>query len=77
VYLAKLLPEKNNDSNGFFWYNKILQAIKRYVKLGYDVDSGDDIESAIKDIAGIHVSNLNPNRNNGKLKQVVAVNLRI
>ena len=33
---------------------KILQAIKRYVKL--------DIESAIKDIAGIYVSNLNPNQ---------------
>ena len=59
-----------------FWY-KISQAIKRYVKLGYDVDCGDDIESAIKDIAGVHVSNLNPNRDNGKLKQVVAVNLRI
>lgn len=56
---------------------KISQAIKRYVKLGYDVDCGNDIESAIKDIAGVHVSNLNPNRDNGKLKQAVAVNLRI
>ena len=56
---------------------KISQAIKRYVKLGYDVDCGNNIESAIKDIAGIHVSNLNPNRDNGKLKQAVTINLKI
>ena len=48
--------------------NKVSQAIKRYVKLGYDVDSGDDIESAVKDIAGIRVAHLTPNRNNGKMK---------
>ncbi|RHZ83505.1 hypothetical protein Glove_91g130 [Diversispora epigaea] len=29
----------------------ISQAIKRYIKLGYDINSGDDIESAIKNIA--------------------------
>jgi len=50
------------------WYNKVSQAIKRYIKLGYDVDCGNDIESAVKDIAGVQVANLNPNRNNGKVK---------
>ncbi|CAB4442280.1 unnamed protein product [Rhizophagus irregularis] len=40
--------------------------MKRYVKLGYDVISGDDIELAVKGIAGVRVSNLNPNRNNDK-----------
>ena len=68
MYLIRLLPEKINDSNGFFWYKKISQAIKRYVKLGCDVNCGDDIELAVKDIAGVRVSNLNPNRNNGKIK---------
>lgn len=47
--------------------NKISQAMKRYVKLGYDVISEDDIELAVKGIAGVQVSNLNSNRDNGKL----------
>uniref|UniRef100_U9T958 Uncharacterized protein n=1 Tax=Rhizophagus irregularis (strain DAOM 181602 / DAOM 197198 / MUCL 43194) TaxID=747089 RepID=U9T958_RHIID len=46
---------------------QVSQAIKRYIKLGYDVNSGDDIELAVKGIAGVRVSNLNPNRDNGKL----------
>ncbi|RHZ51174.1 hypothetical protein Glove_482g8 [Diversispora epigaea] len=47
---------------------QISQAIKRYIKLGYDINSGDDIESAIKNIAGTRVANLNPNRDNDKAK---------
>ncbi|CAB4396432.1 unnamed protein product [Rhizophagus irregularis] len=46
----------------------ISQAIKRYVKLGYDVNGGNDIEFAIKDIVGAHIANLNPNRDNDKAK---------
>ncbi|PKC01089.1 hypothetical protein RhiirA5_402971 [Rhizophagus irregularis] len=34
---------------------RIAQAIKWYVKLGFEVKSGDDIENAIKDIAGTRV----------------------
>ncbi|CAB5200840.1 unnamed protein product [Rhizophagus irregularis] len=34
---------------------QIAQAIKWYVKLGFEVKSGDDIENAIKDIAGTRV----------------------
>ncbi|CAG8579903.1 37593_t:CDS:2 [Gigaspora margarita] len=45
---------------------KISQAIKRYIKLEYDVNVGDNIELAIKDIADTKVANLNPNRDNGK-----------
>ncbi|UZO02225.1 uncharacterized protein OCT59_020715 [Rhizophagus irregularis] len=47
---------------------QVSQAMKRYVKLGYDVISGDDIELAVKGIAGVQVSNLNPNRDNDKAK---------
>ncbi|RHZ62731.1 hypothetical protein Glove_335g14 [Diversispora epigaea] len=32
-------------------HTQISQAIKRYIKLGYDINSGDDIESAIKNMA--------------------------
>ena len=39
--------------------------MKRYVKLGSNIESGDDIEEAIKHIAGTHVANLEPNRSNG------------
>ncbi|RIB10808.1 hypothetical protein C2G38_2205186 [Gigaspora rosea] len=41
---------------------QISQAIKRYVKLGFSLDSGNDIENAIKDIAGTYVSNITPDR---------------
>ncbi|CAG8809871.1 8913_t:CDS:2, partial [Cetraspora pellucida] len=37
--------------------------LKRYVKFGYDINSGEDIEEAIKDLAGTHVAYLEPNRN--------------
>ncbi|CAB4376556.1 unnamed protein product [Rhizophagus irregularis] len=46
----------------------ISQAIKRHVKLGFTIESGDDIEAAIHDIAGTKVANLLPNRNQGKEK---------
>ncbi|CAB4375882.1 unnamed protein product [Rhizophagus irregularis] len=46
----------------------ISQAIKRHVKLGCIIESGDDIEAAIHDIAGTKVANLLPNRNQGKEK---------
>ncbi|CAB4410646.1 unnamed protein product [Rhizophagus irregularis] len=48
--------------------NQISQAIKRHVKLGCTIESGDDIEAAIYDIAGTKVANLLPNRNQGKEK---------
>ncbi|CAB5100617.1 hypothetical protein GLOIN_2v1846636 [Rhizophagus irregularis DAOM 181602=DAOM 197198] len=41
---------------------QITHAIKRYVKLGYEIASGKDIEMAIKDLSGTHVANLQPNR---------------
>ncbi|CAB4492176.1 unnamed protein product [Rhizophagus irregularis] len=47
---------------------QISQAIKRHVKLGCTIESGDDIEAAIHDIAGTKVANLLPNRNQGKEK---------
>ncbi|RHZ51763.1 hypothetical protein Glove_470g7 [Diversispora epigaea] len=60
------------------WYNIIprkwvfleadFTSYKRYIKLGYNINSGDDIESAIKNIAGTRVANLNPNRDNDKAK---------
>ncbi|RIB06517.1 hypothetical protein C2G38_2216835 [Gigaspora rosea] len=42
---------------------QITYAIKRYVKFDHDIDSGEDIERAIKDIARTHVAHLEPNRN--------------
>ncbi|CAB5350103.1 unnamed protein product [Rhizophagus irregularis] len=41
---------------------QITHAIKRYVKLGYDITSGENIEDAIKDLAGTHVAHIQPNR---------------
>jgi hypothetical protein len=44
---------------------KITHAIKRYVKLGYDITSGEKIEDAMKDLAGTHVAHIQPNRSQG------------
>ncbi|CAG8728279.1 4204_t:CDS:1, partial [Dentiscutata heterogama] len=44
----------------FFW---ITHAIKRYVKFGHDIDSGENIERVIKNIAGMHIAYLEPNIN--------------
>ena len=41
--------------------SKITHAIKRYVKLSYEITSGEDIEMAIKDLSGTHVTNLQLN----------------
>ena len=50
-----------------FNFYQISQAIKRHVKLGGTIESGNDIETAIHDIAGTKVANLQPNRNQGIL----------
>lgn len=44
---------------------QISHAITRYVRLGFDVTAGHDIENAIKGIKGTSVVNLNPNRDRG------------
>ncbi|CAB4401384.1 unnamed protein product [Rhizophagus irregularis] len=40
---------------------QITHAIKRYVKLEYDITSGENIEDAIKDLVGTHVAHIQPN----------------
>ena len=44
---------------------KITHAIKRYVKLGYNITSGENIEHVIKGLAGIYIANIQPNRFQG------------
>ncbi|CAG8462290.1 9350_t:CDS:2 [Gigaspora rosea] len=39
----------------------ILHAIKRYIKLELNIESGEDITSAIENIAGTLVASLIPN----------------
>ncbi|GBB84692.1 hypothetical protein RclHR1_11280002 [Rhizophagus clarus] len=56
------------DANNRSIERLISQIIKRYVKLGCTIKSGDDIEAAIHDIAGTKVANLLPNRNQEKEK---------
>ncbi len=40
-------------------------AINRHVKFGFTIESGEDIEIAIKNTAGTHIANLEPNRMKG------------
>ncbi|RHZ86975.1 hypothetical protein Glove_41g97 [Diversispora epigaea] len=44
---------------------QISHAINRYVRLGFDIQTGQDIENAIKGIRGTSVAHLQPNRDRG------------
>ncbi|RIB14445.1 hypothetical protein C2G38_2040185 [Gigaspora rosea] len=48
---------------------QISHAINRYVKLGFNLSQGTDIESAIKGISGTQVAHLEPNRTKGTSKK--------
>lgn len=54
---------------------QIAHAIKRYVRLGFDVTEGEDIENAVKDLCGTSISQMDPNRekNKGKIKTFVGI----
>ncbi|GBB93180.1 hypothetical protein RclHR1_21260001 [Rhizophagus clarus] len=58
------------------WYNVkvnkwISQSIRRRVKLGFEIRNGENIQEAIEDIAGIRVTHLEPDRDNGnKVKTI-------
>jgi len=39
--------------------------MKRYVRLGYEIAEGQDIENAIQNLAGTHIAHLEPNRETG------------
>ncbi|CAB4401285.1 unnamed protein product [Rhizophagus irregularis] len=41
-----------------------MHAIKRYLRIGCDLSSGDDIAQAAKGLSGTSLANLEPNRNN-------------
>uniref|UniRef100_U9TB68 Uncharacterized protein n=1 Tax=Rhizophagus irregularis (strain DAOM 181602 / DAOM 197198 / MUCL 43194) TaxID=747089 RepID=U9TB68_RHIID len=63
-YLRKDFDKKLqiDDMGNAIHVSCITHAIKRYVKLGYDITSGENIEDAIKDLAGTHVAHIQPNR---------------
>ncbi|RHZ50567.1 hypothetical protein Glove_495g38 [Diversispora epigaea] len=42
----------------------ITHTIKRYLRIGYDISSGEDIVQAAKGLLGTSLANLEPNRNN-------------
>ncbi len=54
---------------------KIAHAIKRYVRIGFEIQEGSDIENLIKDLRGISIGELNPNRKNSskKIKSLVRI----
>ena len=49
----------------FLFIYKITHAINRYIKLEYDITSGENIEDAIKDLADTHVAHIQPDRSQG------------
>ncbi|RIB28258.1 hypothetical protein C2G38_2158360 [Gigaspora rosea] len=53
---------------------QISHAINRYVRLGFDISEGQDIENAIQNIRGTSVANLKPNRDRGSEKNSLPSN---
>jgi hypothetical protein len=51
-----------------FFCKKIAHAIKRYIRIGCELTSGNDIEKAIEGLSGTSVAQIEPDRdkNNGK-----------
>src|SRR5436189_5985417 len=45
-----------------FFGKKIAHAIKRYVRIGCELTSGNDIEKAIEGLSGTSVAQIEPNR---------------
>ncbi|RHZ51818.1 hypothetical protein Glove_469g42 [Diversispora epigaea] len=45
-------------------------SIKRYIKIGGEIQEGNDITLAIQDVAGTSVAHIEPNRNRGKTKSM-------
>ncbi|RHZ85233.1 hypothetical protein Glove_69g36 [Diversispora epigaea] len=46
---------------------QITHAIKRYVKLGFDITSGENIKDAIKDLVGTYVAHIQPDRSQNQV----------
>uniref|UniRef100_U9TUU4 Integrase catalytic domain-containing protein n=1 Tax=Rhizophagus irregularis (strain DAOM 181602 / DAOM 197198 / MUCL 43194) TaxID=747089 RepID=U9TUU4_RHIID len=54
---------------------QIMHAIKRYVRIGFEIREGSDIENSIKDLYSISVGEINPNREktDKKIKSLVGI----
>ncbi|UZO14704.1 uncharacterized protein OCT59_006153 [Rhizophagus irregularis] len=66
-----LFLEAGEAKTAIDWLPPCLQishAIKRWVKIGHEIEEGEDIENAIKDLSGTHVSHLEPDRDKEKGK---------
>ncbi|PKC65816.1 hypothetical protein RhiirA1_460530 [Rhizophagus irregularis] len=55
---------------------QIAHAIKRYVRIGFEIREGSDIENSIKDLYSISVGEINPNHEKTD-KKIKSLRLRI
>ncbi|PKY24027.1 hypothetical protein RhiirB3_507443 [Rhizophagus irregularis] len=59
-------------SHWYDWYGvEIAHAIKRYVRIGCELTSGQDIERAIEELSGTSVAQIEPNRNKNNENMVL------
>ncbi|GBB83749.1 hypothetical protein RclHR1_10420001 [Rhizophagus clarus] len=72
----RINPKKARETKDK-WFRKrgltlhtITHVIKYYVKLGYKIASGEDIEMAIKGLSGTHIANLQPNREQETITEI-------
>ncbi|CAG8551366.1 2642_t:CDS:2, partial [Scutellospora calospora] len=76
-YKMKILCQKSRETKTEFFgkrewsLHSLIHAIKRWVKMGHDIELGKEIQEAIKDLAGTHVANIIPNHEtNSKLRTI-------
>ncbi|CAB4381059.1 unnamed protein product [Rhizophagus irregularis] len=51
----------------------VAHAIKRYIRIGHNLDEGEKIQTAIVDLGGTSVANLEPIRDNHKVKTIAGI----
>ncbi len=51
-----------------FYKSQISHAINRYIRLGFDISEGMNIENAIQGICGTSVAHLKPERKKGIIR---------
>ncbi|RHZ70242.1 hypothetical protein Glove_274g30 [Diversispora epigaea] len=49
------------------YHTQIIHIIKKYVKLDFDITSGENIEDAIKDLTGTYVAHIQPDRSQNQV----------
>lgn len=69
VSILQYLLHNNIHFNLLLLYFKITHAIKRYLRIGFDLETGNDIVEAAKGLSGTSLANIEPDRDNNFVEE--------